>query len=122
MITKREIDHHEMVTYFIRQLLTMGGCSLDMESGAQPTTGYMVSVGKEWKFSIMGHNTVDEFTNVFRSELAKHAHYLGGWEFEGEYYLDVSKNVMDLHEALMVAAKNHQTAIYDLNTGEEVML
>ena len=122
MSTKREIEHHEMVTYFIRQLTNEGGCTIDMESGVQPTTGYMVSVGKEWRFSVIGHNTVEEFCNVFRSELAKHANYLGGWEFEGEYYLDVSKNVMDLHEALLIAAKNNQKAIYDINKGEEVML
>ena len=122
MSTKIEIEHHEMVSFFLSKLRNEGGCTLDLASGVQPTTGYMVSVGKEWKFSILGHNTVDEFTNVFRSELARHAHFLGGWEHEGEYYLDVSRNVMALHEALMIAATHNQKAIFDLNTKEEIML
>lgn len=48
--------------------------------------------------------------------------YLGGWLDEGYGYLDVSINIQNLDEALALAKKNHQLAIYDVVTGESIYI
>jgi len=42
--------------------------------------------------------------------------YVGGWLYDGQFYLDASGNFKGLNETMSVAASSHQKGVFDLNT------
>ena len=90
--------------------LKNGGFSLNSD-GLNATSGFMVSCKDLYKINL--------------SDLI--GGYIGGWldvnsDDKNNFYLDISINVKDKDEAIELAKKNNQLAIFDIATGESIYL
>lgn len=102
------------------------GFSFRDKVGDGPSGGYMVSVNKHTETRIpinqLTAADVADYMSVHQQELAEPDQYMGGWLHKGYIYLDVSKNVRDLDEAMRLARQHSQLAIFDLSTMDTVMV
>lgn len=84
-----------------------------------PASGYVVGL-----HGVSGPaDTLDvrAWVESVRPEVAaKPAHYVGSWTHGGTLYLDVVRVIPELHEAVRVAHKHNQLAVWDLAAGEEL--
>jgi HK97 family phage portal protein len=101
--------------------LASGGFSVDVTTGAEPTSGWMVSTaGSESSISASQY-TRDRLQSYYGDHLAtlsQAGNYWGGWLDGGKFYLDVSTNVAEESEAVRLMGENGQQAIYNAGTGE----
>lgn len=101
-----------------------GGFSRNPIHDTSPTSGYMVSYEANGR-----NNKVVSWDKLKTSHLAAHAkanedllqdpsNFQGGWNDPetGLVHLDISRNVQDKDEAIALAKKNNQIAIFDLKT------
>ncbi len=115
-----------------------GGCSLNVVTGETPKTGFMVSVADEFALAgddlptdvvkryVAGDGRLTQFRRTNQIQNC----YLGTWydnsspadNIGGISVLDISVNVATLGEAMDLARKNHQRAIYDVAKGETIYL
>lgn len=49
-------------------------------------------------------------------------HYIGFWHYEGKYYLDITKAVVGLRDALVFGKLNRQHSIYHPYSGREIVI
>lgn len=101
-----------------------GGFSINKD-GKNPTTGYMISCKDLYKIAL-SDLTSDKLDNAIK-EATKIGGYIGGWldteaNDRDNFYLDISINVKDRNEAIELAKKNNQLAIFDIATGESIYL
>lgn len=101
-----------------------GGFSLNKD-GKVPVTGYMISCKDLYKIAL-SDLTSDKLDNAIK-EATKIGGYIGGWldteaNDKDNFYLDISINVKDRNEAIELAKKNNQLAIFDIATGESIYL
>ena len=101
-----------------------GGFSLNPD-GENPTSGFMVSCKDLYKINL-SDLTPDKLDNAIK-EASKINGYIGGWldvnsDDKNNFYLDISINVKDKDEAIELAKKNNQLAIFDIATGESIYL
>ena len=65
-----------------------------------------------------------EYVNKHITLLAREDFILGGWEYEGKFYLDVAqllpKDEYSIENAITVGQERKQIAIFDLQIGEEI--
>lgn len=107
------------------EALREGGFSVSLD-GKSPTSGYMTAVTLDSEFS----KPIDQFTVEdildyviqYAEYLTEPDTYIGGWLDEGIGYLDVSKNIQDLEEALAAAKAGNQLAIWDVEKFESIYL
>ena len=96
---------------YIMELTNMkGGCTINRER-VTPTKGYMVGV--------KGYDTLD---NMLKVEL-KDNEYYGTWEDmedNGKVYFDISTNIIDKEQAIELAKKRHELAIFDIENCESI--
>ena len=83
------------------------------------TTGYAIAVSETQ--DSFGDSGLDKVI-----EIAKHnwIDAIGGWlnSDNGKYYYDAVMVVDDINDALLLASRNKQIAIFDLSKGEEIRL
>lgn len=101
-----------------------GGFSLNKD-GNSPATGYMISCKDLYKLNLSDLSN-DKLDNAIK-EATKIGGYIGGWldvnsDDKNNFYLDISINVKDKDEAIELAKKNGQLAIYDIASGESIYL
>lgn len=101
-----------------------GGSTRSVVPGVtSPRGGYAVSLkGFEEKFAHWSDETIAEYIERHRFQLAQPGRFIGAWEYNGELYLDVSVNVADLQIALDMARANDQLAIFDVASEQEILL
>lgn len=104
--------------------LKNGGFSLNKD-GENPATGYMISCKDLYKINL-SDLTPDKLDNAIK-EATEISGYIGGWldvnsDDKNNFYLDISINVKDKDEAIELAKKNNQLAIFDIATGESIYL
>ena len=96
---------------YIMELTNLnGGCTINRER-VTPTKGYMVGV--------KGYDTLD---NMLKAEL-KDNEYYGTWkdmEDNGKVYFDISTNIIDKEQAIELAKKRHELAIFDIENCESI--
>ncbi len=85
--------------------------------------GFMVSLpGCETKIQMDGNEhtewCISAHAHVHGLVLSDAGNYLGGWVDNGVLFLDVSRNVATLAEALAVGRAWGQLAVYDLDNGQ----
>lgn len=97
-----------------------GGITLNVTTGKPRTTGWAVSPYKdrEEKFQALTINRLASYLSRHGVLLAQPHHYLGAWfnEEDGFTYLDVSVVVSTPADALEVATKHDQLAVFHLDT------
>ena len=112
-------------TGLVNKVINEGGFSINVNTGAIPGAGYMVSIpGAEEIRNIASFNYKDVKSYIARhaEQLANPGAYLGAWMDGSEVYLDISINVQSLFTALQLARDNKQLAIYDISSGESIYL
>lgn len=111
---------------FIQHSKTNGGGSHSIMTGlTNPTSGYMVSIsGFEKRFKQFPTNlelAVYIFKNIV--ELTREGSYLVLWKNKGgEWFIDVSINIPELSNAMVIGAKHNQLCIWDCAKSEEIPL
>ena len=103
-----------------------GGATFNLMTGEYPSTGFMVAKAEN-EFILDGECTVDSlYAYMARdaSDLQKDDAHLGIWynTDNGKTYLDTSYRFENIDEALEFARANHQLAIFDLATFNEIRL
>ena len=109
----------------VNQAVSEGGFTFVSTPGDGPNSGFMVSVADEKRVSIdesRNPDDVRDFMQANSSLLSKPNHYVGGWVEGGELCMDVSINVPSEEEAREIGEANNQDGIFDLNTGQTIML
>ena len=106
------------------ELLGQGGFSYNLGRGKSPRTGYMVSPYKDAEAVFdrehFSTGAINRFIAQHRDRLRRQDHYLGGWEYGGRIYLDISVRRRTKREAMEIARNNDQIAIYDVENGQEL--
>lgn len=114
----------QTLTSTARNLLEQdGGFSISL-AGEFPHSGAMVSVYKDSETVIpfdspLFDSEVEGFITRNLPYLRQQNHFFGGWVDDGKVYLDVSINA-PLDEALELARRNDQLAVFDLATYQTV--
>ena len=109
----------------VNQAVSEGGFTFVSTPGDGPNSGFMVSVADEKRVPIdesRNPDDVRDFMQANSSLLSKPNHYVGGWVEGGELCMDVSINVSSEEEAREIGEANNQDGIFDLNTGQTIML
>ena len=104
--------------------LKNGGFSLNKD-GLNATSGFMVSCKDLYKINL-SDLTPDKLDNAIK-EATEIGGYIGGWldaeaNDDNNFYLDISINIQDKNEAIELAKKNNQLAIFDIASGESIYL
>lgn len=104
--------------------LKNGGFSLN-KNGDSPATGYMISCKDLYKINL-SDLTPDKLDDAIL-EASKINGFIGGWldteaNDKDNFYLDISVNIQNKDEAIKLAKKNNQLAIYDVASGESIYL
>ncbi len=100
-----------------------GGSTTALD-GSVPTGGYVVSPypDVEEKHPYLTKNILESYIYAYKYRLAQTKHYLGTWldETTSMTYLDVVIVVETLEQAIQIAKRYNQKAIYDLEKGETI--
>ena len=119
----KSIGISETVRQGLRTLRSAGGFSVCLQSGrfADHDSGYMVSLrGLEMRLSDVMEQALQErlLEQYLATVAVKHGgqavmHYWGGWRSGGFSYFDVSIHIESRGEAVSMALRHGQEAIYD---------
>lgn len=103
-----------------------GGFSVRVGNGMVPHDGYMVAQpGTERVFTSLASldpTDLRHYIDDFQTYLDMPGNFMGGWvdPTDHQVYLDISSRVTDRDQAIALGKSNHQLAIYDLGTGDEI--
>lgn len=108
-----------------------GGLSVKMIDGSEPTTGFMVAKGAKYGAiasaadfydPVKGPKILADYMKANKKDLATGKDYLGLWhnKSNGNVYLDVSENVLDLDDAKQRATSRDQISIWDVANFVEI--
>lgn len=119
------MNKNRLKLYIIAQIVAKQGFSINIH-GKSPVKGY-VSGFKCGEFiqhqDEIVANTIDEWVEENFLTIAEDKNlYAGGWLHEGEYYLELSRNIGDLTAARDFATKHGQLAIWDVEQNCEIIL
>lgn len=106
-----------------KHLATFKGATLEAKGLYFATfkRGYMVSLkGYELQTTAdaLDKRTLERYQKIASEKNG----FIGLWLDKGVLYVDISKCVMQLHDALNIAKQNEQKAIYDNAKGESIYL
>jgi hypothetical protein len=117
---------------FCDAVLENGGATFNLVLGANPTTGYAVSMqGYEDTIDLFGNKVtqtmlVNSFVRKYVSEhgfeLSLVDYNLGGWIHDKKLYLDISIVFDNETYAREYAKDNNQLAYFDLTNGKEIIV
>ena len=110
------------------ELLENGGFSYSLTFGnVYGSDNYSVALHKATENvfeKLPTESDYQEYVNKHITLLAREDFILGGWEYEGKYYLDVaqllSKDEYTKEAAVKVGQEREQIAIFDLQIGKEI--
>ena len=110
------------------ELIENGGFSYSLTFGNMAgTQNYSVAYAKETEKvfdSLPTEKDYNEYINTHITLLAREDFVLGGWEYEGQYYLDVAqlldKRSHSKDRAVQTGNDRQQEAIYDLEHSETI--
>lgn len=103
-----------------------GGFTYQPLTGAEPKTGYALSIFPDRSFATdakdLSLDDLDGYLDKNADLLADPNNYVGGWHdpATGKVFLDVSRVVTDEYEAATLARRHDQIAYFDLGRGASV--
>ena len=114
-----------------RRTITGGGISINIKSGKEPKTGYMVAVHSEravWISASDAKNPekrksiMQKFKDDNMDVLSEKDNFFGTWldPDTGEISLDISKCIADRDEAVRYASSHNEKAIWDVENMESI--
>ena len=99
------------------------GVTIHVDTGVQPGTGFGVSIHKDRERILSDRPTGGDLLYYVQDNydlLVLPDHYLGVWEDEGEWYLDVTQVVLGQLAAQAAARTHNQKAIWNFDSHREV--
>jgi hypothetical protein len=104
----------------LSKLLKNGGLTLD-HNGKEVSKerGYMVSLqGYEVKLDVNDHKAMQKLAYELQAKMSQawRGVYIGLWLDKGQVYLDLSEYFTDYEDAMSVAKRREQLAIFDFFT------
>jgi hypothetical protein len=114
--------HPQATATAVYNLLHSGGFSVKPETGASPKSGYMVSIPGHTKI-IAGdpdERAIQQYANEHAGVLQHPGAHIGGWQHEGNTYLDVSHRYSSKSKAAAAGKQHNQIAIWDVKHGREI--
>lgn len=97
------------------------GFSINAITGQSPKSGFMVAVeGYEHKVTNTGE--IAEYIEKHYTKALRGNLFIGGWHFNGSLYLDLSRNIIDVRDAVERGILNHQKAIFDIKKKKNIEL
>jgi hypothetical protein len=103
-----------------------GGFTYQPVTEDEPKDGFAVSVfeGRSESFDpdTVTFDTLGDYYIRNLEVLEDVDNYIGAWHFEGKLFLDVSRVEKSLERAKELARQHDQIGIYNLSTGEEIIL
>lgn len=104
-------------------ILANGGVTYSVTGRHIKQTGFAVSPYKhcETKHKTLSVRHIHAFIKKHRDLLCRPNHYLGAWEYNGEFYLDVSVVVPTQERAQDMAKSAQQIAYFCLSTQREIL-
>lgn len=114
--------HPQAIMTARNALLHSGGFSVKPSTGASPKSGYMVSIPGHSKIIAgdVDEKSLASYAKEHSDALSQPGAHIGGWQHEGNTYLDVSQNIRGRNAAIIAGKKNNQIAIYDVKHGSEI--
>lgn len=114
--------HPQAVMTARNALLHSGGFSVKPSTGASPKSGYMVSIPGHTKIVAgdVDETTLRNYANEHADVLQHEGAHIGGWQHEGNTYLDVSHRYGSKSAAASAGKKHNQIAIWDVKHGREI--
>jgi len=114
-----------------RRTISGGGISINIKTGKEPKSGYMVAVHSEravWISASDAKNPqtrksiMQKFKDNNMDVLSEKDNYFGTWldPETGEISLDISKCISDRDEAVRYAAEHNEKAIWDVENMENI--
>ncbi len=106
-----------------------GGFSVKPKSGAQPKSGYMVSMPGHTKIvseqDLKGPNgpaLIAQYAREHAGALLTPGAHIGGWtdKATGKTYLDISHNIRSQQAAISAGKGRNQIAIWDVKRSREI--
>lgn len=112
-----------MLNTIIQTALRNQGITYNLVTGeTNPTQGYMVSLpDREVREEVLTPENLIRFIAINADKLAENNKYLGIWQ-DGNWCLDVSANITHKEEAIKLAKKWNQKAIWDCEKKEAIEL
>jgi hypothetical protein len=115
------------VDYLLRQTDLTGGATVSVTTGQSPDSGYAVSLpGFEYSVQSWTKRSnealVFAYVDKYRAKLAQPGHYLGSWVHDGRLYLDITRVIPELAQAIKLGREGNQLAIYDIRNERELSL
>lgn len=96
------------------------GDSLDPFTGENPVSGHMVAIDGEVLDNPLDPDEIAAFIQKNQDMLRREDVYLGAWVEEGKLLVELSRNVEDFEEAMLLGRLFDQFSIFDLKTFETV--
>jgi len=127
-MTPFNAQHAKGITQMVTELFadtasgfTLDPCSMELE---RPSPAFFYSLANyERTFSV---SPTQEDVSLWLMEvwvlLSRQGAYIGGWKYEGKYYLDVSLKETNRNRAVILGVSNNQIAIFDMLKQEEIFL
>lgn len=117
-----QLDYAALADDIIRD----GGFTIALD-GTRPPSGYAVSLaGYERIARPYGRRELESAIYAYvidhASPLRDAGAHIGAWMDAGRLYLDVTHVIADRSLAITMGELNHQLAIFNLSTGEEIAL
>lgn len=121
----------EIAASILERVKENGGLSVNMVTGAEPSSGYMVAKGSkvaaivsadDFYDPVKGPQALSNYMKRNKSDLATGKNYLGVWhnKEDGKVYLDVSENIQSKSKAITAGRKRDQISIWDVANFEEI--
>lgn len=110
----------------ISKIKSTGGDSVNLNTGARPTAGYMVAPSKTTEVMVpladVSRQSIESYINNNAKLLRQPDSHLGAWlnSDNGNVYFDVSQNVPTQFRAIPTAKKADQEAIWDMRRMREI--
>jgi len=108
---------------FVNQVHKTGGASVHANSGKllpPGKSGFMVG-GTAPSMQVPSEEFGPEHVQKFAASLpADHSTYVGGWEHEGQVYLDASQKVSRAKQATRLGKNRNQISVWDNKNMKEI--
>lgn len=123
--TKKQADlSGQVVNEILKGIETSGGITYNLQQGnLAGTPNFSVSIypDREQIADVVDFDTLEGYVEANKDLLSDQNNSFGAWTNNGKVYLDVVQTIPDKEQALELARKNNQLAIWDLAQGQEIL-
>jgi hypothetical protein len=106
------------------KIIQNGGITISKDLQEYTGIGYAVAVSKETEIIISESQFIPDYITKVLAQYDAYLNndrvYLGVWKDQGKVYFDISEVIDDKTQAIEIAKKRDQLAIFDFNTFDSI--